>query len=558
MKQIILILVFLLPFGLSVYAQKKSKGPGSISEVQGQAFKSKRNDRVVDFTNAYKIDDEYYAIGRKVHNEVTSLIWLFLGHSYSSDFVIYRLDSKMNYREMTVIPAEFFGHDVQSLSIVKLGNRLCALFYFNNKKQKRQYLFAQMIDLNSLKIEGRPYKIAESAITKRQKNISCIFKVDVSDDHSKIFITTDRSKTDVSKREKRAAASQKSHTFSYWLINSEMELVNAGKNTRIGKGNTVLIGQVSDNAGNMCLLGYEAAKGSGKGKKSKKLEEEQNLQSESRLVMKIIKPNGEQSEMEFGKGEKFYSASMRLNPNTGNVAVAALIASGKGGAKGIFTQQVNLATGEMGDESIQLFGVDMVKEMSALKPPANSKVKKEKPQKKNKKNKEARSNEPADYIYNLVRLGNIHYNDSNEMIITTQKYYTYDVTVTSYDSKGHAHTYTVTYHVYGDIISFKLNPFGEIENFGYVFHRSETAAGDIIRDYSSLYRNGKIYIMTTSSGGMVSLDNKVSAMQPFKEKEINKRKMYFSQFILVSETEMLNVVASKKKLLFSKYSVRLD
>lgn len=548
MKKAIIILIAALLNIVSVSA----KSP--IKETKGAEISVKKRDRVYNFTNAVKVDDNYYVIGKKLRVDYTSIIISYIARIHYSDFVIYKLDKKMNYKKMSVIPAEFFDKDVEAYTIEKVGNDLCAFFYFNNRKHMKQYLFAQKIDMTTLEPEGKPYKIGETSITKKEKRIPCIFNIDVNEDHSKMIVTADRTKLYLSKRQRKAAASQKNHTFTYWLYKSDMTLMNSGKNIKFGKGHTSLVGQAFDNDGNLCLLGYESSSGT-KGKSSKKSSDGEGNYNESKLVMKIIKPGGEETDLTFAKGENFYTATLKLNPRTGNVAVVGLLASGRGGAKGIFTQQVNLSSGEVLAESIQLFGKDYVKTINSLQPAAGSKSKRKKEAKQSKKSKPSPRAEP-DYIYNLVRIGSCHYNDSNELIVVTQKYYTYTVTTTYYDSKGVAHTRTVTYYVYGDIISFKLNSEGVIENFGYVFHHVEITGGDIYKDYSSLYADEKLYLITTTEGGEVELNDKVSRTYPFSEYKTYRRKKTFADYVNVADNELLHIMATKRRLLFTLMSVK--
>jgi hypothetical protein len=468
----------------------------------------------------------------------------------------------MNVKSVATIPSEFEGKDVQTLKIGRFGDKLCALFYFNNKKARKQFLFAQMYDLKNFTPSGKPYKIGETMITKKETRISSIFKVSITDDFSKMLITADRSNITRSRREKKAAAEQKNHTFSYWLIDSEFKLINVGKNVKMGKGTTEIIDQTFDNEGNMCILGFEQATTT---KKSRYVfgdidsDEDGN---NSKLIMKIIRPSGEASDITFANGEYFYSAMMKLNPNTGNVAVVGLLGSGKYGAKGLFTQQVNIKTAEVLAENKSLFGVDLVKEINSLKPPtvksSKSNTKKEKRANKDKKeSKKVKKTEVPDYLHMYVRLGSCHYNDSNELVVVGQKYYTYTVTYTTTDSKGRTTTHTVTYYVYGDIISFKINQDGEIENFGFIFHHVETTAY-VYKDYTSLYTGDKLYILTKSSGGQMFLNNKASTLQLFKEYNTIARRNSYADFMNVSDNEMIHISSRKNKVIFSLISVKLE
>lgn len=558
MKKIHLLILLLLGVFFSVNAQKNSP----IKEVKGSEYKPEKTNRTSTFTNAVKYGDYYYVMGKKFDIEYANLFIYAIPKLKNTDFLIYKLDAKMNVKGVYIVPSEFSQKNVNSLSLRRFGDNLCAFFYFNNKKQLKQYLFAQMIDIKSFKSIGKPYKIAETAITKKEKKISSIFQYSITSDYQKLLVTADKTNVWQSRRERKAAASQKNHTFSYWLIDKDFKLLNIGKNIKLGKGNTNVIGQTFDNEGNMCFLGFEEA--TSNKKKSKKLfgdidgDEESNT---SKLVMKIIKPSGESNDLTFANGEYFYSATLKLNPTTGNVAVIGLLGSGRYGAKGIFTQQVNLASGEVLAENKELFGIEMVKEINALKPPAKSS--KDKSSRKNEKEKPSKKPKKAakvvllDYIHMFVNLGAVHYNDSNELIVVGQKHYTYTVTYTTTNSKGQTTTRTVTYYVYGDIISFKLNAEGKIENFGYVFHHYETTV-PIDKDYSSLYANEKLFLITKTGGCQVKLNNTASAMTPFKESEYKRRKYIYADFLNVTDNELVHILLSRRKVVFSLMSVKLE
>ena len=555
-----LCLLFLLS-SFGTFAQKNKQ----IKELKGTEFKPDKSDRTYSFTSAVKVGDYYYVIGRKYDILYRNYIFYPIPSVVNRDFKIFKLDAKMNVKSVATVPVEFNQKYVNALTLKRFGDNLVAVFYFNNKKQKKQFLFAQMVDIKSFKAVGSPYKIAETMITNKDRRISSIFEVTVTPDFQKMLITADRTNVWQSRRERKAAASQKNHTFTYWLIDKDFKLLNAGKNVKLGKGNTEVIGQAFDNEGNMCILGFEHAKSSKKKKKTFGDIDSEEDDNDSKLVMKILRPSGEHTDLTFANGEYFYSATMKLNPNTGNVAVVGLIGSGRYGAKGIFTQQVNLSTGEVLAENKQEFGEEMVKEINALKPPARksktktSSRKNEKDKKSSKKSKSTpKKVYKQDYIPTFVNIGAVHYTDSNELIVVGQKHYTYTVTYTTTTSRGVTTTRTVTYYVYGDILSFKLNSEGTIESFGYVFHHFETTY-PIGKDYSSLYANDKLFVITRTGGGEVKLENKVSAMQAFKEYDsYRKSKFGSASFINVTDNELIHVLVSRRKVLFSLMSVRID
>lgn len=572
----ILIFTFLLSVGLTLSAQKakkKSASKGPIREVKGSDYSPAKIDRSYAFKNAVKIDDYYYVISRTLENEPINLFFYSANKYVYGDFKIYKLDEKMNVKGVTTVPAEFEGRYVRPETIKKFGEDLVAFFYFNNPKTRRQYLFAQKIDIKGFKPIGSPYKIAEQIISKGERNIWCIFGINTSADSKMMLITADRSVVSRSRKEKKAAASQKNHTFTYWLIDTDFKLVNGAKNVKFGKGNTEIITQTFDNQGNMCFLGFEDEVKTSK-KKKKKGDDDDDMEDDddSKLVMKIIRPSGESQDLLFAQGQYFYSATMKLNPKTGNVAVVGLIGSGYYGAKGIFTQQVNLSSGEVLAENKYLFGSELVKEISELKPLTNrekkAKAKKEAKEAKkanNKRNDEEyfkkRKNAKKDpeHIDYLVRIGSVHYNDSNELVVTTQKYHFYTKTYTYTNANGSRVTYTVYYYVYGDILSFKFNENGNLDNFGYVFHQNVSTIYYGNTDYSSIYANDKLYVITRFSGGEITLDNKASELSELNELNSYSRGRYSrAQMMNVTENEIMYIMTSRKKLSFSLMCVEIE
>ena len=533
-----------------VVAQKNS----AIKELSGAEYIVEKKDKPSYFQNAIKIGDHFFVIAKK-----TDLAYYnFFGYASlpHSDFKIFKLDAKMNVKLVASVPAEFADKDVQALKIEKFNNQLCALFYFNNKKQKKQYLFAQMYDVKNCNPIGKPYKIAETMITQKERKVGCIFKINFSDDASKMLVTADRSNITRSRREKQAAAAQKNHTFSYWLINNEFKLINTGKNVSFGKGNTEVLDQVFDNDGNMCILGFEEANIKTKSKFRAEDLDELESNTNSQLIMKIIRPTGESETITFAEGEYFYSAVMKYNVNTGNVAVVGLLGSGGYGAKGIFTQQVNIKTAEVLNEQKTLFGTNLVSEINAVKDEGR-KTSSSKTKTKQKESKRSSKRANPDYLYNFVRLGECFYNDSNELIVIGQKYYTYVEVYTTTDSKGRTTTRYVYHYVYGDIISFKLDPEGNIENFAVVFHNLDTTV-PVYKDYTALYSGEKLYIMTRSSGGQVAFNNSASKLQTYKEYGFSSKRRYYADFMNVSDNEMMHISSKRKHLVFSLISVKLD
>ncbi len=546
MKKIFLLVLFLQTVVFS-FAER-----GLIKETVGEQYISKKADlENLGYENAIKVGDDHYVIAKRIDLQYVSLMFVFLAYSNPSDFILYKLDKKMNVKAVAYIPSEIEGKTVQSFSLKKFGNKICALFYFNNLKTRKQYLFAQQFNLENLEKVGETYKIGEAVINNREGRLACIYRVDVSADYRKMLITADRAYIPLSKKRKKKARSEKTHTFAYWLIDNDFNLIKGNRSIKLGKGHTIVVGQTFDNDGNMCFLGLESEKAVKPRKNSRFAGSNEGTdRSRSRLIMKIIRPDNTDKEISFAQGQYFYSAMMRLNPVTGNVAVVGLMVSGKYGANGIFTQQVNLSTGEVLVESVSKFGVDFVKSVNSQK----SGVKKSNKKKKDKKEKNGPAN--ADYIWRLVRIGACYYNDDNELIVVAQKLHTYNVTSRT-GTGNSAHYTTTTYFVYGDVIAFKLNDKGAISNFGFVPHYDEST-DDHWRDYSSLFTGQKLCVVNGLEACEVKFDNTSSEMKKVYTPEGFGKDYIFATTINVSDSELLQVLSQKRKLSFTLLSVETD
>ncbi|HEY1046815.1 MAG TPA: hypothetical protein VGF79_10270 [Bacteroidia bacterium] len=549
---------------MSLTCLSADKG-GVFKEVNGPTFKPKKTDRSYSYAGALKINDNYYVFGRNYRHNYG------LGgyRTVPADIKIYKLDGKMNVKDVTTIEAEFYNKYVNSFKMVKLGEHLCAFFYFNNRKSKRQVFFAQLFNPKSFKPIGNPIKLAETMITKKDMKSGCFFDVDVTDDDLKLMVTMDRTNNTLSKRERKAAEQMKNHSLTYWLFNNELKQIGEGKNIKLGKGQTEIIDQSIDKKGNICLLGFERKISDKNAKKREKAskpkdkkkskndddeeeeEEEKTDENVNKLVMKIIHPDGTFKDLVFAENTDFYSARLILNNNTGNVAVVGLVTSGKYGAAGIFTQQVNPETFEILAERKEMFGTEFTAEMDAVKPETKKKKGKEKnsdkPEKKKRKSK-------RDYVPDLVKIGDVFYNDSNELYVTCQKFYIY-VEVHTTTTNGRTTTTYVTHYVYNDIYTFKIDQEGKIVNFDIVFYYLNRTS-PIPRAFSTLYDDGSLYLITRQAGARIKLENSSTSLTEFKNsKEYSRSRYLINDFIRVSNHELVHILGSRRKMVFSSIAI---
>ena len=153
-----------------------------------------------------------------------------------------------------------------------------------------------------------------------------------------------------------------------------------------------------------------------------------------------------------------------------------------------------------------------------------------------------------------MRLGACYYNDDNELIVVAQKLHTY--TVTNKSGSGNSTTYTTTtYYVYGDVISFKLDADGKVEEFGFVPHYHESTT-DSWRDYSAIFNNNKLCIVNGLSGCEVKFNNTSYAYKElYKPEDFNKGTIY-TYTISIADNELLQILTQQLKISFVALAVK--
>ncbi len=550
MKKIILIILTLI--SINLFAQKK----GANKEVIGSPYEFKAQNKYqrVFFENVFKIKNEYYAVGILRTYDVNLLFIFGSMVPHNSDFKLFKLDEKMNVKSMATLSVEVMDKDLESIDIKMLGDQLCAFYYFNNRKQFKQYLFTQLINPSNLKPIGKMMKIAETPITKKQKNISPIFNIRFSPDNKLILITNDKTIAPRTRRERRAAEVQKNHKINFWIYNEKMELVNFVKEFSFGKGNTEFLDVAFDNQGNIGFIGFEKIETKSK---SKKIDKDKSEVTGNSIILKIVKKNNEEIVLKIAEKLQFTSARMVYNPNTNNIALVGLLYAA-GGSNGIYTEQINLETGELVNENEIKFSKDLIKAVdkisrSAKREEPTSKRKQKKQDKRDKKRDAAIKK--MDYIENLTRLGECYYNDSNELIVVAQQFYWYAVTTTTTDSKGRTTTTTNYYYVYNDIITFKLDDQAELEEFGIVPHHNVFVNFQVYKDYYALYNSEDIYVYSGFRIGKVNFNNKASDLKPIKNIETFTARKTYNEVIIFNDRNVLLANKSKKKITFGLLSI---
>lgn len=541
-----LLLIILLIFNSTLfYAQKNP-----VKELNGEQIKVKPINRTIDFSDALKIGDEYFLIGKKKMLDFSFLFIPYVKALHHTDFVLYKLDNKMNVKEWAVIPALFNNKDIESLSIKNFDNQLVAFFYFNNVKHRKQYLFAQKINMQTLKLEGNPYKIGEVAITKKQKNINCQFDITITEDGLKMLVIG--KKVDPKITVSRNTRVEESRLFlhieniTYWVYNNSFEIINEGKDINFSK-KTLIIDKAIDNEGNLCLLGFGKSIDYTGGYFSGTIE-----YMGSDMMIKIISNKGKQTDLKMAAESKFFSAKMIFRPSTGNLVVVGLLDGGSLGTNGIFSQEVNLKEAKLREENYTTFDEELINSIGSLRPLKSS-------SKKTGDNLDSKSSN-GDYIPKLTRIGYCYFNDSNQLIVVAQKHYSFTERLTTYGYKGSVTTFDVIYYVFGDILVFKLGNEGNVDEFGHVFHYNKLSDKEIYKDYSALYKNDKIYFISYEDGAQINFDNTTSKIFALKEHEtVNPLKPYtFSGYFDFNKSEILYIVSKRRKLQLTRIYINLN
>jgi len=533
-----ILIIFLLLSNILV-AQKEFK------EIVGKEYKvgSRREKKHNQFKGAVKYGDFYYVVFTKRELEFNYFFFYAHAHGRERDYVLLKLDLKLNFIEKKTLKTDFTKKPVDAVQLMVIGKNLCAFYAFNNLKDNKQYLFARKITPEKMEYNGKAFKIGEVALKTKKMFQPILFEIRTSPDNSKMIVATKNAP--VKKKFGRIKPeSSESKSFNYWIYDSDFKTISFNKNFQIAKENTILQDFFIDNDGNISALGS---------KESVLKKQKKSIKGEDELVntysLRILKTNGLDETIKLGDGMAFFDAKLIYNSKTNKYAFLGLLSERNQGSSGIICQQIDTDNGKLLNEEEFKFDEDFVKKHEKTR---KSKVRgNSKSRNSENKTKKEETSQNSYFTY-LRNIGDCYYNDSGELIITSQKFNTYEVTTTTTNAKGGSTTSTVTHYVYGDIFVFKFDDNFNFVNICVVEHdRDVTNGGNKKVDFMTLY-NGNLYLICQKEYLKVNFNNEKTKFKPLKNEAIIPK--YDNSYNLkFSDNDIFFFNQKGRKLTFARF-----
>ncbi len=462
-----------------------------------------------NFINFEQIGDYYYGIYSKSQYEFYLFLWQPIKYPVKYDFVIVKYDKDFNLVELKTIKSSIEYKTKINADVKRVGNELCAFYYFNNLKTNKQYLFAQKIDIEKLEVTGSAIKIAETTIDSKTIHEPNYFVFKLSQDYSKLLVSLNF-EVNYKRQFLTSKVKRKKRSSIYWLYDSELNILDYRKDLNISKssGSTLVDYQV-DNKGNVILLGFEYDKSKDFKKKINSLDIAfQNLIFSAR----IITLEGKDQTIKMGNGSLMLDGKLIYNFTNNLLAFIGLKASKDPGSKGVIVQHFTIDSFNLIRENEFDFDSELIRKIETSL-------------KKNKKvNKKTVEEDLDTYIRYLSRIGDCFFNQDNELYISTQKYY---FTTTQVDKKNSSAEVTSVCH--SDIIAFKFDSLCSFESYCaipyFVANESTTNV-----NFDAIYKNGEFYIFTNTNYSKIDFNSHKSKVKSLKIHLINYSLKYKYKF----------------------------
>jgi hypothetical protein len=414
MKKYLILSIYLSFLGILAFGQVKSKKVSILwGKEERESRKSTLNDVVgYDQTGIYAIKTKSGLYG------------------FGSTLTLVHYNNKMSQAKAVKLDLKEQNKSLNFEYILQLHNELYLFSSFRNQKQKKNYLFVQTINKNTLQPAGKPKKIAEIDYSGKLKYNSGEFHYEISRDSSKVLIYY---KTPFDKGE--------NEKFGFNVFDSEFTMLWHKEVTLPYKEELFDVEdyEVSNN-GNVYLLGLIY-----KDKRKKKRKGEPNY----KYQILNYSNNGE-SLTEYPveiKGKFLTDMQIAVNPDQDIICGGFYSNVGSFSIKGSYFLKINGKTKEITHKAFREFGIDFITQNMTSRQEAKSR-------RKAKKGKDVEL-----YEYDL---DDIILREDGGAVLVGEQYYI-SMVVSTYTTNGVTTRTTSYIYNYNDIIVVNLTPEGNID-----------------------------------------------------------------------------------------------
>jgi len=385
-------------------------------------------------------------------------------YGLSSSFSLEHFDKNMKFLKANEIEIMFEKKELKMENLVFYGNELLLFSSFSNTKLKKNFLFVQTVNQNTLKLNDDLKKVAEISFEKKSRYNNGNYGFEVSRDSSKMLVYYNMP-YDKKDNEKYGFHVFDINMKELWhkqvVLPYSDQLFDVQDYEVSNNSDVYLVGKLYD----------------------EKFKE--SIKDEPNYAYKIIayKDAGNvsvTSDIEL-KDKYIQALNIAINNNDEIIGTGFYSNSSGQGVKGVFFTRLNKETGKIEKQSYKEFGVDFIKQ--------NLTIKEEK--KVDKKIKKGDNVEMYKYY-----LDNIVFKEDGGVVIVAEQYFVRTSTYTVYSQNGGSRTYTTYHYYYNDIIVSSISPEGDIVWTEKIAKRQRTSNDQgFYSSYALAVKDNKLYFI---------------------------------------------------------------
>jgi hypothetical protein len=385
-----------------------------------------------------------------------------------------RLNADMKGKKEKQLPVSYLKKRINYVDVKKIGTKYLLFFTFINEKLKKEVMFFVQIDPTDLTWFGKPYYLGDIPYKGRRGYTQGYFSISLSE-NNKFIILTGINPTQI--KRKRGFFSGKStktntesiiRSFSFWLLNENLEVVNHRKDFTIESkqgANLYMKRFKCDKIGNVFIVAENVKRYTGNtsansttGKKKKAATT--GIENMSYSIFKLGIEEGDELEYETDNAIYLVDVNIGFSPDGKYVDAVGILydqVTGIEVATGVHTMRLTKADFTEESSETTLFEPEFLKKINSAPIKANKKVLSKKRSSKTKKAAKAKIKFYENGITNLSNVNEVAYNSNGKVCAIMEKQWLEVITVTTVNvnaKTGAVSTQTTTYYVwhYGDVV----------------------------------------------------------------------------------------------------------
>jgi hypothetical protein len=392
-----------------------------------------------------------------------------------STYTLEHYDNNFAFIKSLELEFEDDGYECEVSQLLQLNGKLYIFYSYRIKKEKKNILFADEIDKQTLTLKKKKIKIGEIDYSGNSHRNSGFFAVRVSRDSSKLltFYSLPDTKGDP-------------EAFGLHVLDDNLQSIWQKSITLPYKDGLFDFQNFRvDNNGNVYMLGTVY-----KEKRKAKRHGNPNYTYEAFAYTN----NGNEVKQYTLSLEDRFITDMQIEILNNNLVCAGFYSNkGTYSIRGTYVMYVDITTKEVKTKSFKEFGIDFITQNMSNR------------QAKKAKRNDEKGEEPELYEYDLDKL--LIGKDGSAMLIGEQYYV--DVSYSTNYINGRTVSQTIYHYYYNDIIAVRIDAAGQIQWAEKIAKQQHTTNdGGFYSSYTMAIVNGKICFLFNDDPDNLNYDGK--------------------------------------------------